>query len=53
MVRLHPYIKPMNKYTLGIDVGAFGVKTGLLDLSTLKLKYIAMRKHESSAHQPL
>jgi sugar (pentulose or hexulose) kinase len=53
MVRLHPYIKPMNKYTLGIDVGAFGVKTGLLDLSTLKLKYIAMRKYESSALQPL
>jgi sugar (pentulose or hexulose) kinase len=43
----------MNKYTLGIDVGAFGVKTGLLDLSTLKLKYIAMRKYESSALQPL
>lgn len=53
MVRLHPYINPMNKYTLGIDVGASCVKTGLLDLSTLKLKYIAIRKHESSALQPL
>jgi len=41
----------MNKYTLGIDVGTSGVKTGLLDLSTLKLKYVAMRKYESSALQ--
>jgi len=39
----------MNKYLHGIDIGASGEKTGLLDLSTPKLKYIAMRKCESSA----
>ena len=43
----------MNKYLLGIDVGTSGEKTGLLDLFTLKLKYIAMRKYESSALQTL
>jgi len=53
MVRLHPYIKLMNKSLLGIDIGASCVKTGLLDLSTLKLEYFAMRKCESSALQPL
>ncbi|MFC2054533.1 FGGY family carbohydrate kinase [Chloroflexota bacterium] len=41
----------MNKYTLGIDVGTSGVKAGLLDLSTLKLKYVAVRKYESSVLQ--
>lgn len=37
-------MKPMNKYTFDIDVGTSGVKVGLLDLSTLKLKYVAMCK---------
>jgi hypothetical protein len=43
----------MNKHLPGIDIGTSGEKTGLLDLSTLKLKYIDMRKYESSAPQPL
>jgi sugar (pentulose or hexulose) kinase len=43
----------MNKYLLGIDIGTSGEKTGLLDLPTLKLKYIATRQYESSAPQPL
>jgi len=43
----------MNKHTLGIDEITSGVKTGLLDLSTLKLKYVAIRKYESSTFQPL
>jgi len=42
MVRLHPNIKHMNIYLLGIDIGASGEKTGLPDLSILKLKYIAL-----------
>jgi sugar (pentulose or hexulose) kinase len=42
----------MNKYTLAIDEITSGVKAGLLDLSTLKLKYVAVRKYESSAFQP-
>jgi hypothetical protein len=53
MVRLQPYIKAMNKCILGIDIDASGEKAGFPDLSTLKLKYVAMRKHESSARQPL
>jgi len=42
----------MNKYTLGINEITSGVKTGFLDLSTLKLKYVAIRNYESSALQP-
>ena len=38
----------MNKYTLGIDEITSGEKTGTLDLSTLKLKYVAIRNYESS-----
>ena len=53
MVRLHPYIKPMNKCILEIDIDASGEKAGLPDLSTQTLKYIAMRKFKSSALQPL
>jgi len=30
----------MNKYTLGIDEITSGVKTGLLDMSTLKLSML-------------
>ena len=41
----------MKKYTLGVDVGTSGVRAGLLDLSTMKLKYVAMRKYKSSALQ--
>ena len=41
----------MKEYTLGIDIGTSGVKTGLLDLSNYELVAIASRGYKNTSRQ--
>jgi xylulokinase len=43
--------KEQPDYTLGIDLGTSGVKAGLLNLSTLKLEFDALREYDDSPEQ--
>jgi xylulokinase len=43
--------KEQTEYSLGIDLGTSGVKAGLLNLSTMKLEFVAMRQYDDSPEQ--